>query len=52
VTRLQDEDDPLLKFPIDESWLPPATDLPAFPQLENAMCVPPNQVQQLLAVLP
>jgi len=40
----KDEDDPLLKFPIDEAWLPPPVDLPPFPALESAMCVPPSHV--------
>ena len=50
-TFSQDEDDPLLKYPIDESWLPPATDLPPFPPLENAMCVPASQVRTSFAAL-
>ena len=41
---MQDADDPLLKYPIDEAWLPVPTDLPPFPQLESAMCLPPSQV--------
>ena len=44
LTFLKDVDDPLLKYPIDEAWLPAVTDLPPFPQIESAMCLPPNQV--------